>query len=415
MAEKLARVRWEMGQTLLPEHFRAQEEALITDTTLRFRTRGLPGYGIAELKWNDTLLREGILMAHSMTVILPSGLMLNVPGNAGVSSFNLNVPGMVSLPVYLHVVNPLSQDNGGDGQNATGEDPIVRVVYQLILSSDQAYPGALETMKIAEFIKDPQGVWQQSGSFIPPLLQAGTSPYLRSEFAELTHLLELFHYKLTQEVAASYLSGEGLFSAKQCLKAVYHIERFLANVCGQIHIHPYYVYEALKTFYTEVCFFRNTTPQNTADPYNHDQLAPCFQKILEPLKEQMQLVQARSPYRPFELKDGMYRITFPPELRQAKEIYFLIQKDHVNMKISIEDLKLASLSRLSLVHRLALQGIPLKKIDRPPFQHSFGPEVDFYLAAYGEEMDYAIRELSVAFYHQDQFKEMNFYFYWRLE
>jgi type VI secretion system protein ImpJ len=416
MADKLARVRWEMGQTLLPEHFVAQEEALTTDTILRFRTRGLPGYGVAELKINATLISEGIFLIQTMTLIMPSGLILDVPGNAAVSSFNLNVPGMVNVPVYLHVTKPCSLDGGSANGMAEGkEDLIPRIVYQLVLSSDQNCPGALESMKIAEFIKDPEGIWQHSGSFMPPLLQLGTSPYLKAELADLTQLLELFHYKLTQEIAASYLSGEGLFSAKQCLKSVYCIKRFLANLGSQIHVHPYHAYEALKTFYTEVCFFRNTAPENVADPYNHDQLAPCFRKILEPLKEQMQLVQARSPYRPFDVKDGLYRITFPPEVRGAKEIYFLVQKNHVNKKVSIEDLKLASFARLSLVHKLALQGVPLRKIDRPPFQHSFGPEVDFYLAAQGEEMDYALRELSVAFYHQEQFKEMSFYLYWRLE
>jgi len=45
MTDKLARVRWEMGQTLLPENFLAQEESLIADTILRFRMSGLPAYG----------------------------------------------------------------------------------------------------------------------------------------------------------------------------------------------------------------------------------------------------------------------------------------------------------------------------------------------------------------------------------
>lgn len=416
MADKLARVRWEMGQALLPEHLLAQEEALLTNMIFQFRMRGLPAYGIAELKWNDTLLNEGILLIQTITVIMPSGLLLDVPENAVVSSFNLNVPGAVNVPVYLHVLKSLSSnEDAKEIQESEEESTIPKIVHQLILSSDQSHPDASETMKLAEFVKDPEGIWKHSGSFIPPLLQLGTSPYLKAELDELTQLLELFHYKLTQEIAASYLSGESLFSAKQCLKSVYHIQRFLANLSSQIHIHPYYVYEELKYFYTEACFYRNTIPENITDPYNHDQLVTCFQKILEPLKGQMQLVQARSPYLPFELKDGLYRTSFLPEVREAKDVYFLIQKGYVNKKVSFENFKLASLSRLPLVHRLSLQGIPLRKIDRPPFQHPFGPEVDFYLAVHGEELDYALRELSVAFYNQDLFKEMNFYLYWRLE
>lgn len=413
MANKLARIRWEMGQALLPEHFIAQEEALLADTILRFRSGGLPAYGIAGLKWNETFLCEGILSLQSITVVMPSGLLLDSPGNAVVATFNLNTPGTVTIPVYLHVIKPI----GGTSDHDRGdeeEETISRMVYQLVLSSDQSHPKALETMKVGEFVKDPEGLWQHSEDFIPPLLQVGNSPYLKAEFDKLAQLLELFHYKITQEIAASYLSGESLFSAKQCLKSIYRIQRLMANLRSQIHIHPYYVYEALKNFYTEACFYRNILPENITDLYNHDQLAVCFRNIFEPLKKQMLLGQARSPYRPFELKESLYSIAFPPEVREAKDMYFLIQKSSVNKTFSFENMKLAGISRLSSVHRLALQGIPLKKIDRPPFQHSFGPEVDFYLIVPGEELDYALRELSVAFYDQDELKDMKFFLYWRL-
>jgi type VI secretion system protein ImpJ len=79
----------------------------------------------------------------------------------------------------------------------------------------------------------------------------------------------------------------------------------------------------------------------------------------------------------------------------------------------LKDLKLACLSRLPLVHRLALQGVGLKKVDQPSFQHSFGPEVDFFRVVEGEEWDHALRELSLAFYDHPQLKDMDFYIYRR--
>ena len=263
MANKLARIRWEMGQALLPQHFIAQEEALLADTILRFRTGGLPAYGIAWLKWNEAFLGEGILSLQSITVVMPSGLMLDAPGNAVVSTFNLNTPGTVTIPIYLHAIKPIaSHEKSGENQGELEEDTIPRIIYQLVLSSDQSHPQALETMKLGEFVKDPEGLWQSSDDFIPPLLQLGASPYLKAELEKVAQFLELFHYKITQEIAASYLSGESLFSAKQCLKSIYRIQRLMANLRSQIHFHPYYVYEALKIFYTEACFYRNTLPEN---------------------------------------------------------------------------------------------------------------------------------------------------------
>jgi len=402
-----------MGQALLPEHFIAQEEALLADSILRFQTKGLPVYGISDLKWNETLLEEGVLSIQTMTVCMPSGLLLALPGNMVLSPFNLNIPGTVNVAVYCHVLNEtLSDENSDQEWEGLEEDNISRVIYQVDLSAEANHPDVLMTLKLAEFAKDPEGLWQVSSGYIPPLVQTGTSPFLKKELDDISQVLELFQYNLTLD-AASYLSGESLFSVKQCLKSVYRTQRFLANLDAQIHVHPYYLYETLQNLYTEVCFYKNTVPEKITAPYNHDNLATSFNRIIKPLKEQMQATKTRSPYLPFSFKDNVYNIKLPKEIREAKQVYFLVQKSHVNLKFPAENLKLASFSRLSLAHKMALQGVPVRKTDRPSFQHAFGPEVDFYLIIEGEEWDYALQELSLAFYHHAQFKEMEFYLYWR--
>jgi len=402
-----------MGQALLPEHFVAQEEALLADSIFRFHAKGLPVYGISDLKWNETLLTEGVLSIQTMSVLMPSGLLLVLPGNMVLSPFNLNIPGTVNVAVFCHVLNETISDQNIDQEwEDLEEKNIPRVIYQVDLSAEPNHPDALMTMKLAEFDKDPEGQWQASSGYIPPLIQMGTSPFYKNELAEISQVLELFQYNLTLD-AASYLSGESLFSVKQCLKSVYRTQRFLANLDAQIHVHPYYLYETLQNLYAEVCFYKNTVPEHITAPYNHDQLAACFNRIVKPLKEQMQTAKTRSPYLPFTFKDNVYNITLPKEIREAKQVYFLVQKSHVNLKFPAENLKLASFSRLSLAHKMALQGVPVRKTDRPSFQHAFGPEVDFFLITEGEEWDYALRELSLAFYHHAQFKEMEFYLYWR--
>ena len=60
MDDKLARVCWKMGQTLLPEHLTAMEDSLLANTVQRFRMQGLPAYGVGKLVLNETLLGEGI-------------------------------------------------------------------------------------------------------------------------------------------------------------------------------------------------------------------------------------------------------------------------------------------------------------------------------------------------------------------
>jgi len=85
----------------------------------------------------------------------------------------------------------------------------------------------------------------------------------------------------------------------------------------------------------------------------------------------------------------------------------------VSEVVSMEGVKLASRARLPIVHSLALQGIPFRKIERPPFQHGFGSEVEFYLLREGEEWDHALREGAVAFFDSPALANAKAYLYWR--
>ncbi len=411
MTGKLARVRWKMGQTLLPDHFIAQEDALSAEDALRFRMRGLPAYGVASLKWNANLLAQGILSVSAATIVMPSGQLLDVPENAQVAPLNLNLPGTSTVTAYLHLLAP----GGGGGFADAGMDAsaIPRLVHPIVLSADQGLADAIETIKLAELRKDPEGLWVLTDRHVPPLLLVGTSPFLASELDELAAALEGFEYKLVLD-SASYLSGSGLWTVKQCLKSVYRTRRLLANLKAQVHVHPYTLWEALKDLYVEVAFYRDAAPRDIVEAYGHDQLAQSFAKVLVPLREQMTLAEKKSPYQPFSLRDGIYRVDLEPELKQAKDVYFLVQKAQMHRTVSLADLKLASLSRLPLVHRRALEGIPLQRIDRPALAASFGPEVEFYQLGLGEEWGHSVREGVVSFYDRPELAELEFYLYWYL-
>jgi type VI secretion system protein ImpJ len=412
----LARIDWQMGQTLLPEHFVAQEDALLSETRLRFKLLGLPYQGVGTLRWNDALLADGTVSIQGLTVVLPSGQLLDVPGNAAINTFNLNTVGATRVPLYLHLTTEkVSQEPQAGGGDWMGEgERLHRVVHRLELSPDQSYQAALFSMKLADCEKSSEGVWALSTNFIPPLLHVGGSPFLMAMVDSFQQLLEQFHYKLEQDVAASFLGGEGLFSAKLCLRSVYRLRRFLANLKGQVRFHPYHVYEELKSFYTDLCLYQDVTPEDVDGTYAHDQLARCIGRVARPLVEQIQVNRARTPYTTFEQKGGLFVIEeIPKQVRAAQELYFLVQKPRVGDRVSLEGLKLASASRLAVVHQLALQGVPMRKIDRPPFQHQFGSEVEFYLLSEGEEWDQALRDGSLAFYDRPDLAEIRAHLYWR--
>ncbi len=414
MDDKLARVCWKMGQTLLPEHLVAMEDSILANTVQMFRIQGLPSYGISKLVLNEALLGEGIFSVREMTLVMPSGLMLDVPGNTRLSPFNMNLPGTSRVSVYLHILNEIpASDSNRTGWDNDSDIKIRKVFHRMAISSEQDYPDAVETIKAAEFKKSPNGVWKISDEYIPPLLQTGTTPFLLKEINDLSDALALFQYNLYMD-AVSYLSGDSLTSVKQCLKSVFRTQRLLANLTSSVHLHPFFLYDELLTLYTEVCFYRNTTPENVTAAYQHDNLA-SINTIIDLINRQMNLVKSLPPYLPFELSDNIYKVNLPEEIRQASSVYLLAQKDLVISKLSIADLKLASLSRLPVVHRMALQGIPFKRVEHPSFQHSFGAEIEFYLIREGEEWDHALNEMNVAFYNRQDLKDTVFYIFWRVE
>lgn len=403
-----------MGQALLPAHLRAQEESLLADSALRFSLQEAPSYGLYRLLWNAALFNEGVLSLEELTLVMPQGLLLKLNENAKSTALNLNLVGGTLLPVYVHVRNqPETNTPANASQQSIKRDNVNCWFWSLELSTEQENPDTLDSFRLAEFEKQADGSWQLSARYIPPLGSVGAVPFLKPELLALVHQLEAYHYQLTQEIAAIYLSGTDLVNAKQCMKSVVQIQRYLGNILAEIAPHPYQVYEQLTCFYVDLCFYHDSTPEFATEPYRHGQLAELFKATFAGLFEQLQLSQTRSPYLPFTLAGGLIRANLPEAMREAKEIYLLVQKSGITKNVSLEGLKIAAVSRIGIVHKFFLQGVPFKRIERPPFQHSFGPEVDIYQFTIGDEWDHALKELALGFYADAKFAEEKFFLHWR--
>ncbi len=414
MNNGLSRVSWAMGQALLPDHLRMLEVSMMADSALRFSHNEMPRYGLYKVSWNETLLAEGVLSLEEMTLVMPSGLLLELKENVRIEPLNLTIPGTSLISVYLHVRTYSEPINStAENKNIVKYGNVNCWLWQLDLSTEQEHSDTLETFHFADFQKQADSSWLLSTAYIPPLGCFGSLPFLKDDFKQLKVKLEAYHYQLTQEVAAIYLSGADLFNARESLKSVVNILRFLGNLLAEINVHPYTMYERLKSFYVDLAFYHNNTPDFSTSCYRHDELAEVFNEILVPLNHEIQFNQSRIPYLPFVLANGIFQVTLPIEIRQAKEFYFLVQNAGVNQSISIDGIKLAAISRIPIVHKYYLQGIILTKIDKPPFQHSFGPEIDIYQLSQGEEWDCALNELVIGFVPDSSFLSEKFFINWR--
>src|SRR5262245_50254579 len=205
---KLARIRWQVGQTILPEHFRAQDEAFSAEVQLHAGLSGLPQVGIASLRWSEVMLGEGILSISSMTAVMPGGIPVDVPGNAVLPPLSLEATGRAEVTVHLHL---MEDARGAEGVPLYADEPpnVQRVLRAMQLSSEPSVDHAVSSLELTAFSKDLKGAWRPSPRRVPQLLQVGPNPFLDELFGQLDTLLEKAHGQLRSLLLDSYQRGSG--------------------------------------------------------------------------------------------------------------------------------------------------------------------------------------------------------------
>ncbi len=404
MQETLQRVAWQTGQALLPEHLTAQEESLLSNIALRMEQQALPQHGIASLQWQENLLQQGILSLTAFTLVTAQSTLIDCPRNATLAPFNLNETGQSSVVLYLHLISTVE----------IRADDHSRLVYQLILSTEQEQLSASETLKLAHFEKSCEGVWTLQDDYIPPLIRLGSSPFCKTALQNLQVKLEQYIHHTKEQVATHFIRGENLFQLKYTLLELLKLQALISDIFCQVHHHPYTLYTALSNCRAVLELKQASSLPSLTIPYQHDQLHRCLKGTINTLLPLLDSQSSRSSYLDFSLNAGIYSIDpLAPELREARELYLLIQKERVNQSLQLDGFKLAAKGRLGMVHQLALIGIPFKKMDKLSFSDAFGPEVEIFSLQLGEEWDCALEEHSLAFYPIEGLSHLKAFIHWR--
>lgn len=410
---KLARVRWQLGQPLLPEHFSTAEDALEGELRLMAELQGLPCRGIATLAWNEALLSEGTLSIASLTAVLPGGYLIDVPANAALAPFSMEATGKSQLSIYLHL---LDETKNAEGVPLYADDPkaVSRIIRKLLLSAEPAVDGALSKIKLCEVEKSLDNSWYISPRYVPPLLLVGGNPFLNPVLQNLAALLDRARNLLIAEISDSYLRSDRLTNARRLFFEVRRMTAILDDMQRQVYPHPYPFFDALRRLYFELCCYLEALPDEELPSYAHDDLADSFAGLLRLLGGSLKPEKQEKTHAPFVLRDGQFALSpLPSYVNEPGELYLLIQRVEAGQPTSVEGLKLASPSRLPIVRRLALRGVPWAFVPHVKFPHGFGPEIDFYqLTTKSEEWQYAVREEGLAFFSTSALEKSQISLYW---
>lgn len=408
-----ARVHWKMGQSLLPEHFYAQETSLRKELYLHLRMLPAPYWGVGSISWDGFQLVNGALSIRELTLILPSGDLIDVPGNsAPPPTFNLAKTGSAKVAVHIHLDSDYEIAIAGDPSSEDG-DNVERIVQRLELSPNPISDTAHQSFKLAEFEKAPDGAWTLSNTYLPPMVRVTHSTFFDATIERMRAISTAFHQVLTEEIKENYLAGESLLASKQALRGLYSFQAFLASMKEEIDYHPFDLHRALMGLYLDVCILREVTPALDKLIYSHEDIGPSFTHLLDALANQVQQSRTAVEYATFVYENQTQVCEIPVAAKKARKVFWLVQKPRVADKVDVSRVKLASESRVSLVHQLALRGIPWERMESPPFHHPFSAEVEFYQVLLGEEWDHAVREGRIAFFHRAEFDAVRFFLYWR--
>lgn len=413
MPLKIAPVRWFLGQTVLPEHLRALQSRGDHVTEVRHRFGGRPSHGIAELAFSEPLLDDGTLSIVSLTAVLPDGQLVAVPANAVVSPLSLKATSATELPVYFHLTD---EELGKEGIRTYDSDPRVveRVLHRAYLSISDKHDRAVGSLKLGIFRREANGRWVLSPSYLPPLLQITSTPYFQGLLSDLETRITNLEPQMVGQLQDTFLRPERLQAMRRLLALLYETLATLLDLKHQTPLHPYDLFVLLRRLLFELCTFHEVVPDPSPLPYRHDDLAQSFSWLVSELGRHLRPVYTRSTHLRFVKSNGLFSLgSLPQEVKDSQEVYLLIQRSTLHDKIDLSEVKLSCTSRLALIHRLVLRGVPFRHVERPPFQHTFGPEVDFHFLQPGEEWNHVLRESSISFYVHPTLEKANAFLFWR--
>lgn len=410
--QQLKRVSWQIGQPLLPLHLVAQENSLLEHLNFYIRHLGFPLYGIGQLKWDDTLLFQGVVSISKLTAIFPSGEIVDVPDNGKISVFDLNKAGKNLVSLYLHLLpETANQELFFDEQE---EEKVLFQLNQLTLSTEGLVFSSKAAFKFAEFEKDVENRWKLKEEFAPPLFTINQSPFLANHLFRIRTIMESFQKELEQESSTGKLFEQRTIETKLCLIEVANLRRCLLNIERNLLSHPYYLYEQLCQLINTLALIYTDQADLNIIPYQHEKLSLLFSKLIDLVVQYLKPKSESLSSLQFEKKE-QYWVSerLPQELSDAKELFLIAQPIDPKEKFSMEGLKFASYSRLGNVCRFALTGIPLLRLENAPFNNNFTKYAAIYKIEKDLEWQHALSEGRAAFFVQNLKEQLQAFLYWR--
>ncbi len=346
----VARVVWEEGMHLAPQHFQLHRRHLEAATTSAIDVLRAFPYGVASCEIDADALRNGTLSLVHARGMLPDGTPFDMPdgdmvpapaplaerfsptrdahvvhlalpewrGSAAnvwseTPAFGLDAPAPRERHRFLRAERTVTDET-------TGQDPVpvTFAVRQCRLLLDEECTPDDITLPIARVRRDGAGSYVLDPHFIPPCLRIGASTRLVEFTHRLVGMLEAKGQALAGTLtpagaaaagssgAQAYLGNE--LATRWLLHAVRTAEAPLRHMLRSRDAHPEQLWLEVLRLAGALCTFSLTVSARDLPLYDHDAPQTSFDAIERFLREQLDVVvSVRAVVAPLtQLADVLY-------------------------------------------------------------------------------------------------------------
>ena len=402
MADDHRRVVWSEGMTLDPHHFQQWDRHHRRLLHERLRALEPNGWGLARLVIDEERLANGEIAVREATVVLPDGLLFDIPDDAPRPAPRPLDPAFPPtrdrLRAYLAVPHPqagaalVRRPDAPSGREAryasepvsvvdetTGGDArpveVARPAVQVLLDGEALQGYA--TLAVAEIVRTGSGGFALSDGFVPAGLKIGASARLADRTRQLAERLFARHATLAERWQRASTQRElspGDVAAQALLSAVAEYGPRVEHL-RQTDAHPSALFDLLLGLAGRLGAAR---PEMAVAPrdlplYDHGAPSDGFQKLFEALEGLMGDAAPRANYarQAFSRRSpNLAEATLTTDLATSAALYLAARHPAADAQRLRHELpamlRVASPDTIEAVLRSYTRALPLEAVAQPP-------------------------------------------------
>ena len=433
---QIGQIHWHEGLFLQPHHLQTMQRDL-AETGARERRLSWPyPYGLIDLRISTDALENMLVRIDRLRAIMPSGLEIDVPGNADIPALDIkrvfqasSGSFTVSLAVPLwqaqraNTVEPTpAQGGGGAAHRAVAEEARIKRLYRvaeitrpdentgenpqpvivrrynarLVVEGDDT--SDMEVLPLVRIIHAAQEstVPRPDPSFVPPCLVIGGSPTLRNLLRDLGAAVEASRKELVNQMTRGGFVPENLRGPQLMqLLRLRTLNKFAARLpvlvaggtTGGGSITPYQAYLELRELQGELAALSPDRDPFEAPRYDHDNPGVVFEELDRRIRPLLRGdIQKKFLQVPFTRQDGVLAATLTDEHLTQPNGYFIgirTKMDPTQLGKLVEDQDRFKLMPRSMI-KLNIYGIKLVEERHPPMEMPSSIDLHYFRVDIGE-------------------------------